>query len=115
MTRDWRPIDDMRLSDKDTNCSKTMNTHLHIIEPEQRLIAQHLCGLEQKPRGLYVVTVGDVGVDTVPVIIEKETEMMRAAVFHDVKEYMHQVHDIGAQAFVGPHTVEIGIWLNDVP
>ena len=81
---------------------------------EQRLIAQHLCGLEQKPRGLYVVTVGDVGVDTVPVIIEKETEMMRAAVFHDVKEYMHQVHDIGAQAFVGPHTVEIGIWLNDV-
>ncbi|MDE6346710.1 MAG: AGE family epimerase/isomerase [Muribaculaceae bacterium] len=37
MTRDWRPIDDMRLSDKDTNCSKTMNTHLHIIEPYTNL------------------------------------------------------------------------------
>ena len=31
-TRDWQPIDDMRLSDKDANSSKTMNTHLHIIE-----------------------------------------------------------------------------------
>lgn len=31
-TRDWQPIADMRLSEKDTNASKTMNTHLHIIE-----------------------------------------------------------------------------------
>lgn len=31
-TADWKPIDDMRLSDKDYNASKTMNTHLHILE-----------------------------------------------------------------------------------
>lgn len=31
-TRDWQPIADMRLSEKDANSSKTMNTHLHIIE-----------------------------------------------------------------------------------
>ena len=31
-TRDWRPIEDMRLSDKDQNDAKTMNTHLHILE-----------------------------------------------------------------------------------
>ena len=31
-TRDWKPIDDLRLSDKDSNEKKTMNTHLHIIE-----------------------------------------------------------------------------------
>ncbi len=31
-TREWLPIDDMRLSEKDSNASKTMNTHLHIIE-----------------------------------------------------------------------------------
>lgn len=31
-TRDWQPIADMRLSDKDANSSKTMNTHLHIME-----------------------------------------------------------------------------------
>lgn len=31
-TREWEMIDDMRLSDKDLNQSKTMNTHLHILE-----------------------------------------------------------------------------------
>lgn len=36
--RDWRPIEDMRLSDKDENASKTMNTHLHIIEPYTNLL-----------------------------------------------------------------------------
>lgn len=37
-TRDWQPIADMRLSDKDANASKTMNTHLHIIEPYTNLL-----------------------------------------------------------------------------
>ena len=31
-TRTWGPIADMRLSDKDRNDAKTMNTHLHILE-----------------------------------------------------------------------------------
>lgn len=31
-SRDWSPIGDMRLSDKDRNDAKTMNTHLHILE-----------------------------------------------------------------------------------
>jgi len=30
--QDWSPIEDMRLSDKDANEAKTMNTHLHILE-----------------------------------------------------------------------------------
>ena len=37
LSRDWKPIADMRLSDKDENGSKTMNTHLHIIEPYTNL------------------------------------------------------------------------------
>jgi len=37
LTREWNPIADMRLSDKDENGSKTMNTHLHIIEPYTNL------------------------------------------------------------------------------
>ncbi len=32
LTREWGPISDMRLSDKDENENKTMNTHLHILE-----------------------------------------------------------------------------------
>jgi mannobiose 2-epimerase len=30
--RDWQPLADMRLSDKDLNCPKSMNTHLHVLE-----------------------------------------------------------------------------------
>lgn len=32
LSRDWQPLEDLRLSDKDQNESKTMNTHLHILE-----------------------------------------------------------------------------------
>lgn len=31
-TRNWQPLNDLRLSAKDANASKTMNTHLHVIE-----------------------------------------------------------------------------------
>ena len=30
--RDWKPIDDVRLSEIDDNAPKTMNTHLHVLE-----------------------------------------------------------------------------------
>ncbi|MDA3853714.1 MAG: AGE family epimerase/isomerase, partial [Bacteroidales bacterium] len=33
LSRDWKPLEDMRLSDKDANEPKSMNTHLHILEP----------------------------------------------------------------------------------
>ena len=35
---DWSPIKDMRLSDKDMNAAKTMNTHLHILEAYTSLL-----------------------------------------------------------------------------
>ena len=37
LTREWNEIADMRLSEKDANERKTMNTHLHIIEPYTNL------------------------------------------------------------------------------
>jgi len=30
--REWNPLDDLRLSEKDANEKKTMNTHLHVLE-----------------------------------------------------------------------------------
>lgn len=32
LTRDWKDIDDLRLSKKDANEKKSMNTHLHLLE-----------------------------------------------------------------------------------
>lgn len=37
LTREWEELADMRLSDKDANERKTMNTHLHILEPYTNL------------------------------------------------------------------------------
>lgn len=37
LTREWNEIEDMRLSEKDANEKKTMNTHLHILEPYTNL------------------------------------------------------------------------------
>jgi cellobiose epimerase len=36
---DWSALSDMRLSDKDLNATKTMNTHLHILEAYTNLYA----------------------------------------------------------------------------
>ena len=37
LTDDWKAMDDVRLSQKDLNTPKSMNTHLHILEPYTNL------------------------------------------------------------------------------
>ena len=51
--RDWQPLDDLRLSEKDANEKKTMNTHLHILEAYTTLyLAWPDEGLKDKIRHL---------------------------------------------------------------
>lgn len=55
-TRDWKPIEDMRLSEKDANESKTMNTHLHVLEAYTCLYRVWNNGLlKERLRGLIEV------------------------------------------------------------
>ncbi len=38
LSRDWQPMEDVRLSELDANYPKSQNTHLHIIEPYANLL-----------------------------------------------------------------------------
>ena len=59
MTRDWQPIADMRLSEKDENYPKSQNTHLHIIEPYANLL-RCIQELQAPETCNYVPTLGAV-------------------------------------------------------
>jgi cellobiose epimerase len=53
LTHNWQPINDLRLSAKDANEKKTMNTHLHIIEAYANLYtALPIANLKQSIRNL---------------------------------------------------------------
>jgi mannobiose 2-epimerase len=55
-TKEWAQIEDMRLSDKDANESKTMNTHLHVLEAYTCLYRVWKNALlEERLRGLICV------------------------------------------------------------
>lgn len=54
--RDWSPIADMRLSDKDDDAPKSMNTHLHIMEAYAELYrARPTPALERALRRLIIL------------------------------------------------------------
>ena len=60
-TREWGEIADMRLSDKDQNERKTMNTHLHILEPYANLYRVWKDPrLEKQLRGLIDIFTGKI-------------------------------------------------------
>lgn len=61
LTRQWGEMADMRLSDKDENERKTMNTHLHILEPYTNLFrVWKNKRLETQLRNLITLFIGQI-------------------------------------------------------
>ena len=128
--QDWKPLADVRLSDKEENTPKTMNTHLHILEPYTNLYRIWKdAEIEKKLRNLIelfcdkiLMKNGHLGLFfddelncTSPIFsyghdIEAAWLMDEAAhvlgdktVIEKVKKVIHRVTDEADRGFIGPY------------
>lgn len=103
LDRQWNPLDDMRLSDKDVNEKKTMNTHLHILEPYANLYRVWKDSrLEQQLRNLIKVFVEK--------ITDKQTGHLQLFFNEDWENNHHIIsygHDIEATWLIYEAALEL--------
>ena len=100
MTRDWKPIADMRLSELDANFPKSQNTHLHIIEPYTNLL-RCLKELQAKESCDYVPAIGSV----LPVDISVPMETIVA-----VEASLRNLIDIFTDKILNPETHHLDLF-----
>ncbi len=87
LTQEWREIEDMRLSEKDANERKTMNTHLHILEPYTNLYRVWQSDrLKEQLRNLIVIFRDK--------ILDRTTCHLNLF-FNDTWESTHRIHSYG--------------------
>lgn len=90
-TQDWTPIEDMRLSEKDVNESKTMNTHLHILEPYTNLCRiwnnQELKDVQRKLIDIFTKRILDRRTSHLNLFFDEEWNMKSTAISygHDIE------------------------------
>ncbi len=75
--RDWAPTEDLKLSDKDIDCEKSMNTNLHVMES---LTALHRTLGAFSSAGFKTVPGTVAGVTSVSAILERVGEALAALV-----------------------------------
>lgn len=87
LTQEWYEIEDMRLSDKDANERKTMNTHLHILEPYTNLYRVWQSDrLKEQLRNLIVIFRDQ--------IVDRQTCHLNLF-FDDTWQSKHRIHSYG--------------------
>lgn len=90
-TQDWKPIEDMRLSDKDANEKKTMNTHLHILEPYTNLCRvwdnEQLKSAQRRLIGIFTDRILDKNTNHLNLFFDEEWNVKSTAVSygHDIE------------------------------
>lgn len=90
-TRDWQPIADMRLSKKDANEKKTMNTHLHVLEPYTNLLriwrTEELIASHRRLVGLFMTKILDKETNHLNLFFDEEWNVKSEVVSygHDIE------------------------------
>lgn len=90
-TQDWKPIEDMRLSDKDANEKKTMNTHLHVLEPYTNLCRvwdnEQLKAAQKRLIGIFTERILDKKTNHLNLFFDEEWNLKSTAISygHDIE------------------------------
>lgn len=90
-TQDWKPIEDMRLSDKDANEKKTMNTHLHVLEPYTNLCRvwdnEQLKAAQKRLIGIFTERILDKKTNHLNLFFDEEWNVKSTAISygHDIE------------------------------
>lgn len=90
-TQDWKPIEDMRLSDKDANEKKTMNTHLHVLEPYTNLCRvwhnEQLKAAQRRLIGIFTERILDKKTNHLNLFFDEEWNVKSTAISygHDIE------------------------------
>ena len=90
-SREWQVIDDMRLSDKDDNEKKTMNTHLHVLEPYTNLCRvwsdARLADAQHKMINIFIDNILDAKTNHLNLFFDEQWQVKSMAVSygHDIE------------------------------
>lgn len=138
-TREWQPVNDLRLSAKDANEKKTMNTHLHVLEaytnlykiwPQQELadhialllynFDEHIINRETNHLGLFFDEDWNLKSDTISFghDIEAAWLMHEAAVAIDHEELIDRMsqHSLAiAESVIDGLDEDGGLWYEYEP
>jgi mannobiose 2-epimerase len=120
-SKDWQPMDDLRLSEKDRNDPKTMNTHLHIIEayvnlyrvwPEKRVAGKIRNLLE-----IFENHIIDPGTFHLKLFFDKKWESQSTAISygHDIEAawLLHEATEVLEDSFLTAKWEEIALKISD--